>query len=287
MAIPTNYTFTSGTCFKNQIYQLIIDSLLNAGWTDVSSNPATDFVVLKSPGNTGDKNLILNIRPTNAAGANSVVTTDYCVMSYRLQDAYTPGASGAAGTFGRSALAWTALYLVPVSALTVTLGGDTQVNYKVYADTSKIILTLEYPNSTGYNPVVIYMGQPDSVFVAESGSKGVLAAISTTAVTATSVQICNASDGVASVSAPYALTTYALLPPGDPNNANKRMISSIYYGSASESFRGKLDGLKCMLNTKVNTGDLVVIEDETYYVLVCHSQGNNSFPSLALLVRIS
>lgn len=289
MAIPTDYIFTSGTCNKNQIYQLIIEQLVGAGWTDVSSNPATDFVVLKSPGNTGDKSLILNIRPTNAAAANSVVTTDYCVMSYRLEDTYTPGTAGVAGTFGRSALAWTALYLVPVTAITVTLGADTQVNYKVYADASKLILVLEYPNSTGYGPIVIYLGRPDSIYVSEAASRGVVAAISTTSPGgASALQICNTSDGVASVVTPYALTTYALLPPGDPNNSNKRMISPIYYGSATEGFRGQLDGLKCIFYANILTGDTITDENgNIYYVVVAAVQGTTSFPSRALLVRIS
>ena len=285
MAVPTDYIFTSGTCLKSEIYQLIIDKLVAAGWTNVSSLASSDFVVLSSTGNTGDKTLLLNLRDTNASAANSVVSTDYCVMSYRLEDTYTPGASGVAGTFGRSSLAWTNLYLVPVSALTTTLGADTTVTYHVYADASKIILALEFPSATGYGPVLVYMGEPDSIFTSDSASRGVLVAASCQATTAGSAMICNTSDTVAAVTAPYAIALSSLLPSGDPNVANKRMVSSIYYGSASESFRGKLDGLKCMYNVKVNTGDTVTIGTETYYALVCASSGNNSFPSLALLVR--
>lgn len=287
MAIPTDYIFQSGTCLKNQIYQLIIDKLIAAGWEDISSNPATDFVVLKSTGNTEDKDLILNIRPTNASNANSIATTDYCAMSYRLQDTYTPGESGVAGTFGRASLAWTNLYIAPVASLTTALGGDTSIDYHVYADASKLILTLEYPNPTGFGPVVIYMGLPDTLLASDSANRGALVAMSTQGVAATQLQICNTSDGVASVTAPYNLTTYTLLPPGDPNAANKRMVSSIYYGTAAEGYRGKLDGLKCIYYTAVNTGDTVTIGAEVYRVLVSHSQGNTSFPSRALLVRVS
>nr|WP_092074932.1 hypothetical protein [Dendrosporobacter quercicolus]NSL49557.1 hypothetical protein [Dendrosporobacter quercicolus DSM 1736]SDN22638.1 hypothetical protein SAMN04488502_11512 [Dendrosporobacter quercicolus] len=285
MAIPTGYIFQSGTCLKSEIYQLIIDRLVAAGWTDVSGNPATDFVVLKSTGNTEDKELILNIRPTNASNANSVVTTDYCAMSYRLQDTYTPGEAGVAGTFGRSSLAWTALYVAPVASLTTALGADTEVNYHVYADASKIILVLEYPAPTGLGPQVIYMGLPDSLLVSDSANRGMLVGASAYGIATSSVQICNTSDGVASVTAPYNLTTYSLLPPGDPNARNKRMISSVYYGSAAESYRGKLDGIKCMLYTSVNTGDTVTIGAETYRVLVTHSISYTSFPSRALLIR--
>lgn len=288
MAIPTDYIFQSGTCLKNQIYQLILDKLTAAGWTDISSSPTADFVVMQSPGNTEDKNLLLNIRPTNASAANSVVNTDYCVMSYRLQDTYTPGTSGTAGVFGRPSLAWTNLYLVPVSSLTGVLGQDSVITYKVYADASKIILTLEYPSVTGLGPTVIYMGEPDSVFVSDSANRGCLVACSNNGTTAASAMICNTSDTVASVTAPYAITLYALLPAGDPNVANKRMISSIYYGSATESFRGKLDGIRCAyFNNNYLTGDTVTIDAETYYVLVAATQGITSFPSKALLVRIA
>lgn len=287
MAIPTSYIFNSGTCFKNEVYQLILDSLTNAGWEDVSSNPATDFVVLKSTGNTEDKDLILNIRPTNASAANAVTTTDYCVMSVRLQDSYAPGSSGAAGTFGRPSLVWTNLYLVPVTALTGALGQDTVISYKVYADASKIILVLEYPNATGYSPVIIYLGLPDTLLAGDSANRGTVLAVSSQGTTASNLQVCNTSDGMASVTAPYSLKTYALLPEGDPNMGNKRMTSSIYYGSASEGFRGKLDGIKCMFYAAANTGDIVTVGVESYYVAVCQVQGSNSFPSRALLVRIT
>lgn len=290
MAIPTDYIFTSGTCLKSEVYQLIIDKLKSAGWTDISSLASADFVVLQSTGNTGDKNLLLNLRDTNAAAANSIVTTDYCVMSYRLQDTYTPGAAGVAGVFGRPSLAWTALYIAPVAAITTTLGKDTTVTYHIYADASKLILVLEYPSVTGFGPTIVYMGEPDTLLVSDSASRGVLVAASNNAVTAANLQICNTSDGAASVTAPYALKTYALLPEGDPNIAGKRIVSPIYYGIAAESFRGKMDGLKCMFynatTPTINTSDTVTMGAEIYYVAIAHSQGNTSFPSRALLVRV-
>ncbi len=287
MAIPTSYIFTAGTCAKSQIYQLILDSLTGAGWTNISSLASSDFVVMQSTGNSGDKNLILNLRETNAAAANSIVTTDMCAMSYRLQDTYTPGATGVAGTFGRSALAWTSLYIAPVAALTTTLGKDTIITYHVYADASKLVLCLEFPSPTSLGPVVIYMGEPDTLFATESASRGALVACSCQATTATGLQVCNTPDTVASVTAPYNLTVSALLPLGDPNTSNKRMISSMYYGSATESFRGKLDGIKCAYYNNFVTGDTVTIGAETYYVVVTATQGNTSFPTRALLLRIA
>jgi len=130
MAIPTDYIFQTGTVQKSGVYQFIIDKLKTAGWSDISSNPSTDYVVLKSTGNTGDKILLIQLRPGNASSnANSTVTTQYCQMSYRLIDSYTPGAAGVAGTFGRSSLVWTDLYTCPVPA-TTQVPMDAVLNYK-------------------------------------------------------------------------------------------------------------------------------------------------------------
>jgi hypothetical protein len=271
---------------KSEIYDLIINKLIAAGWTNVSSKASTDYAVLTSVGNTGDKSLIINLRDIPAAGtaANTVKTSAYCQMSYRLQSSYAPGAVDVAGVFGRPALAWTDLYIAPVAA-SGQVPADTVVNYKVYADLSKIILAIEYPNPTGYSPILIYIGQPDTLLSLDSENRGMLVGATNSATTASSVMVCNTSDGMGSVAAPYALKTYAFLPDGDPNNSNKRMVSSIYYGNALEGYRGKLDGVKCVLNTKLFTGDTITIGAETYYVLTCHTQGITSFPSQALLVR--
>lgn len=105
------YIFSKGTCKKKEIYSLIIDKLKEKSWTDISSKPETDYVVLHSKGVTGDRDLILNIRETDVSGNSPVTTTDGSSMSYRLQTAYTPGGSGESGTFAKPARAWRPLYI--------------------------------------------------------------------------------------------------------------------------------------------------------------------------------
>ncbi|TWH48565.1 hypothetical protein [Sporomusa sp. KB1] len=288
MPVPTDYIFTPGSCKKSEIFDLIVNKLKAEGWTNVSSHPSTDFVVLTSTGNTENKNLVLQLRKGNAAATagRDVDTTAYCQMSYRLQDTYTPGTAGAAGVFGRPSLAWTDLYITPVAA-NGTLATDTIVNYKMYADASKIILAIEYPSATGYNPVLIYMGAPDTSFMPQSANSSTILATSNTTATAASVMVTNSPDGIGNVAAPYALATSSLLPTKSPNNGGKYIVSDIYYGSATEGMRGKLDGILCALNTNLLTGDNITIGTQTYYVLCCATQGSTSFPSQAILVRIS
>lgn len=171
--------------------------------------------------------------------------------------------------------------------MTTTLGKDTICSYHVYADASKLILEIQYPSVTGLGPQVIYMGEPDTMFVSDSASRGMLVAVSSNGTTASSAMICNTSDTVASVTAPYAIKLYALLPEGDPNVASKSFPSSLYYGSATESFRGKLDGIKTAYYSGTNflTGDTVTIGAQTYYVAVTQTTNVTSFPSRAILLR--
>lgn len=284
MAIPTDYIFTRGQVVKSGVFDLIVNSLIAAGWTNVSSLATSDFVVLKSTGNTEDKSLILNIRDTNASNTNSIKTTNYNTMSYRLQTSYTPGAAGVAGTFGRPAMAWTAMDIVPTVAATGTLPMDTMLTYSIYADKSKFILALEYPYASGYGPLVIYMGLPDSLYCLEEGNSGTLAA-TTVNVTGNTVYICNTPAGLGNVTDKYSLTVYGTLSPKNPNNAGKYALSHLYYGSTTEGPRGKLDGIYVMPQGNVVTGDIITLGTKKYYVLVCHIQGANSFLSPVLAIR--
>lgn len=285
MAIPTDYIFTRGQVVKSGVFDLIVNSLIAAGWTNVSSLPSSDFVVLKSTGNTEDKNLVLNIRDTNTSNANSIKTTAYNTMSYRLQTSYTPGAAGVAGTFGRPALAWSALDIAPTAQNTATLPMDTMLTYSIYADNSKFILALEYPYATGYSPMLIYMGLPDSLYCLEDASGGTLFGTTVNGPTANAVAICNSPSGIGSVATPYNLTVYGTLSPKNPNNAGKYALSHLYYGSATEGPRGKLDGIYAMPAGNVVTGDIITLGTKKYYVLVCQVQGTNSFLSPVLAIR--
>lgn len=285
MTLPTDYIFKSGSCAKNALFDLIVNSLKDQGWTDISSNPTTDYIVLSSNGNSGDKNLILNLRDTNATGANSVKTTAYNQMSFRLQDTYTPNpTAGQSGTFGRTSLAWTELFLAPVAAAG-TLAGDTVVNYKIYTDASKIIMSIEYPPATGYSPVLFYLGLPDSTYLRQSGAKGMLYASTVNMGTASNLLICNSPDTIGVVTAPYVMPTLATTVLKNPNNDGVYTESPVYYQSITEGLRGKLDGVFCMTNSNILTGDTLTINSNTYYALVCHVQGNSSFPTQALLIR--
>jgi hypothetical protein len=284
MANP--YIFTTGTCTKKDIYGIIKSTMIAAGWTNISSNAATDFDVLSSMGKDGTKNLVIQMRATNTTGANDTTTTDYCLASYRLINSYTPGAPLTAGIVGRTAETWNALSIAPGIA-TDTISKDTPVTYRYYADASKLIMQLEYPVALGKGPVVLFIGLPDTTYCSEPNSRGLLVASSANANTANSVHITDQPGELAATTASSVRGNICNVTYKNPNSAGKYLLAEIFYGNATEGVRGKLDGLYAIPNQNVLNGDNIVIGTETYYVAICNSTGNNGLPSLALTFRIS
>lgn len=284
MANP--YIFTSGTCAKKEVYTVIKNAMIAAGWVNISSNATTDFDVMMSQGKSGDKNLIIQMRSTNATNINDTLSTDYCVGSYRLINTYTPGAPLTAGVVGRTAEAWNLLPMAPGLA-TETIAKDTIVTYRYFADANKVIFEIEYPVALAKNPVIIYIGIPDTTYCSEPASRGLLVGTTANANTANSVHVTDVPGELASVTASAARGCICNVTYKNPNSAGKYLLAEIFYGNATEGVRGKLDGIYALPNQNVLNGDTIVIGSETYYVAICNSTGNNGFPSLALTFRIA
>lgn len=274
--------FTKGTCLKNQVYQTMIDAFIAAGWKNISSNNATDFDVLQSVGESGDKNLIIQIRPTNASNANSIVTTDLNVASYRLIESYTPGTAGAAGVVGRTAEAWATLYVVPI---TTAVAGATPITYHINVNKNRMIIVIDTPPSVNLGPVTHYIGHPDTVFVSTPGSRGLLVASSAYA-KATGVHVTNTPGEVAPETVSSGRAIYCQLSPRNPNAAGLFAFSEMKYGNATEGYLGKLDGLYPMPAGGASNGDTVSVGDKKFRVVVNQTVSTNSFPTSVFVIQI-
>jgi hypothetical protein len=287
MAIPTDYVFTPGACQKKDFYGVITAALLAAGWTNVSSLASSDYEVYTSTGNTGDKNLVLNLRKGSASyPAYDVTTAAYCQFSYRFPTSYTPGSAGVAGTFIRPDV-WRDIYIAPIGA-NGTLPMDTTYNYKIYADKNKVIFTIEFPSGTNMAPMLHYVGLPDSLYCTETGSRGMIQAATNNGQLGNNVVlISDTPSGMGSNAACYSIPIICTLAPKNPNNGGKYVVSDIYYGSATEGTRGKLDGVVALPTGSVLTGDIITIGTYQYYVISSAAYNYNNFPSLALAIRIA
>jgi hypothetical protein len=285
MSVPTDYIFTPGTCFKKDFYDVLCNALIGAGWKNITSNYATDGDVFTSTGNTSDKALLINLQ--KFYGTYSPI--DISVHNWigvRLPTSYTPGSVATAGTF--ISPPWVGLSVVPQYEYerNNTAGPlDTMFDYKIYVDKSKLLFSVEYPSSIDKQPLFAYIGLPDSTYTSESDNRG--SVLGFTSGTNGYFLVANTPDGVGSVTSYDSLYTISNIPSKNPNNSGNYGISEIYYGSSSEGIRGKLDGVLALPNINIKTGNLIKIGSSTYYVLVCHSCKCNSFPSLALAIRIS
>jgi hypothetical protein len=293
MPTPTDYIFTPGTCLKKDFYGVLTNALIGAGWTNVTSNYATDGDVFTSTGNNGDKALIINLRKVSHGGDNDVTTTVGVIMSIRFPTSYTPGEPGVSGTFVRTGL-WRQFSLAPINATSVALGGtgalDMEYNYKLYVDKNKFIVSVEYPLATNLGPVLSYVGLPDSNYTDDSANRGIVYAATIYAVNgSTLIPISDSPNGVGSSADIYALILYTSLPAKVLNNEGSYAVSEVYYGSAVEGVRGKLDGVLLVNTTILRTGYKLQIGSHVYYVLQCNTTGYgaNTFPSNTLAIRIS
>lgn len=280
----TDSIFIKGTCLKSELYGKILDAFLAAGWRNVSSNKTTDFDVLQSVGESGDKKLTIQLRPTSASNASSIVTTDLNVMSYRLPEEYTPGVGVASGTFARTtAEAWFPLYIVPATA---AVSKETEMTYYMTVNKNRMIISIETPNAISTGPVTHFIGLPNQSLVSEPGSRGVLVASSAYARTSANVHVSNAAGELASEPVSSLRPVYCQLSPKNPNSAGLYAYSEMKYGNASEGYRGILDSIFALPATGVSTGSIIEDGSKEYRVVVNGVASSNSFPSSALAYRI-
>lgn len=274
--------FSTGTCKKKDVLNTMVNLMKAAGWNNVSSNPATDFIVMNSKGEAGDKDLFIQFRSSNISNANSIESTDYNVASFRLIGSYVPGAPGVSGIFERTTEAWRNLYVVPS---TTTVNSEVMLNYHYSVDKNRIIFIIETPESINFAPVTHYFGLPLS-FVSEPNSRGVIAASSAYAVTASNVQITNAAGELPSDAASSSRVVYAAMPPKSPNSAGKHTPVEMYYGNTTEGIRGKLEGIYVIPSGGVNNGDTLSVGTKLFRAVVNGVASSNSFPSTTLFIQI-
>ncbi len=284
-----DYILTPGQCAKADLYKTLKNAMIAAGWTNISSLFSTDFDVMKSPGNDGTKNLLLQMRPTNTGNANSTETTDYSCWSCRLLDSYAPGATNQAGTIARAATSWYNMDWLSENYSQYQVSAGTILNYRLLVDKNKIIMVVYPPASlTGLNPVVFFIGLPDSAYCDEPDSRGFIIAKNWGNGSATNVLVSNTPGGMSTVTAPYWLPSMSQLSPKNPNAAGVYCISEIFYGNTSEGPRGKIDGIFALPNTNILNGDILKIGDKQYQVLLNTVSGVvTSFPTTAIAIQIA
>jgi hypothetical protein len=114
MVIPVPPVLTESFMTKGQIYDFLIQKLINAGWQDVASNPASEGNIMFSPGEAGDTEIFIQFLPYRmdyTPESADVRYTDKIHISARLGAGYVPGAPGVSGTWDFVSYAFSYVYI--------------------------------------------------------------------------------------------------------------------------------------------------------------------------------
>lgn len=290
-----SYIFTGGSCLKKDFYDLVINSMISAGWTNVTSKYATDGDVLHSTGVNGDKDIYLRFAPYSCLqwGAPSAVNdTNYSLrtttnwgMSVQLQPSYAPGASGVAGVFGYPTREWKEFMMaMPINSIyynsPTAVPADTVVNYYIYIDKSKIILFSKLPDNLSNTYHMNYVGLPDTLYSANDAGRGSVIAntcLGPGSMGNNKIAMCEfpeAGKGKTSGSTHYSVDCYSIQPNTlSPNVKGNYFFSEFYLHHAEVGMISKLDGIYGTISGNLNTGDTVTINGVQYLVMNCVKTG--------------
>lgn len=280
-----DYILQEAKCTKAELFTKFIDLLKGAGWTDVSSNATSDFIVLNSKGESNDKNLFIQIRNTNVSNAYPTDTSLYGIWSYRLINGYTPNANvGTAGVFERTAETWRPLYIAQATAGTLPL--DLELTYRYHVNKNRIIFLVETPEAMNLAPCLFYIGLPMNTFTSEPKSRGVVVMSNYYSGFSNSVHVSDAVAEMPSLTASATRTNYIALPPKSPNSASIHTPVELFYGDTSEGYRGKLDGIYFLPNSSINNGELLNLGSKRFRASVLASGSSSSYPTQTVIYQI-
>ncbi len=282
------YIFQTKTCLKSEIYANLKAIMIAAGWQNITSLAGSDGDVMYSTGEDTTLALYINMRSTNTTGANDTELTDYNIMSYRFPESYVPGDVGVSGTFGRAVAqeAWKNLYIAPT---TTAISKSVTVTIKYHCNKNRLIFAIIYPDASGILPILSYIGIPDEIYVATSGSRDIIFASTAGAATAGTLNISNAVLSMPSDAATTTRSTYVQLSPKQVNSDGKVIMSELFYGNPSEGLRGKLTGIFGLSQTTpvINSGNIVTIGSDQFLVLLCGTVNYNSFQTLYMAIQVA
>ncbi|WP_342498302.1 hypothetical protein [Bacillus sp. FSL M8-0350] len=271
--------FKKETIKKKNLYNRIISLLIGAGWTNVTSNPSTDFDVMYSTGESGKESIYFNIRPfgsavTSPSASTNFSSTDYAYFSFRLCKEYTPSTTPMSpGTFKRNE-AWNIVFIT--TAATLNPETDLTLYYSVNRD--RIIFAVAPPIILRSNASICYFGKP-TIYGKTAKNVNCLYATSANPLTTGKALIDDQADYPQAAS--YLTSTF--MSDNLTNIFGTMFISPIAFGDSLEGVRGYLDGLYAIKDTGLLDGDVYIdsITKKKYRVFNTYYTTNRttSFPS--------
>jgi hypothetical protein len=236
-------------------------------------------------------------------------------MQFRGLKGYTPGTTGTAGTFTKAKTIFGFYLFNPAASGTnydvsvLQCPKDTQVDYYIYCDKSRLIMFTKLPNYYSYAWQMTYIGIPDTLYAPFSDGNGVIYFQQPTvnqADYASGVpmiehpdvaQTTPVADNVFYFAQPYVMDCFFF-----PTRNNKFFASEVYLYNAAYGFFCKMDGFLVTeyYGTGVSSGTKFTIGSDTYTFLQTYATGSCYYntssysqyhafglPGVGLLIKVS
>lgn len=282
---------------KGNVLPTVIEMLNEGGWANVSSNAATDNYVMYSKGTSGKDALYMHIRPfynTDAAATNCVTGTGMG-GTFRALKSYTPGTTGTAGTFDRTADIYYILNLFGAAGIAAN---TPECEVSGYVDKDRCLFVVRNNQSAAdHSPIVFGFGIPESKYrqpIAGNRdiiffSSHIMTNIATpAAITANSLVALDYPTGYSDSNAPLLMNVSINNVFKNPTVNNNYVLSPFVFGSASTGPLGELWGVLGIYNVTpaILDKDIIVCDGKKYEVLVSTNTNATALPTKTMAIRI-
>lgn len=270
----SDFIFTTEQVTKKNFYTRLKQIMIAASWQNISSKPSTDYDVMYSTGEAGDKKMIINLKEFDSTATYSAISNStQRGIDIRWATGYTPGLGGAAGVFTRAS-GW---YLHHIAYQPFSLDSEFTIHY--HCNKNRMIIFNEYPshNSSNYNfGSFIFIGMSDRRIAKEYETTPLLVASS--ALYSTNMRITDQPDN--NRSDPYSQIRYFNEAPRATSVNGTVFMSEIAYGHTDEGIRGFLDGIYAVRSdVPAVSGDILVDSNLREYRLLQMDLLNSSYTS--------
>jgi len=278
---------------KKELYGWLLNTMISAGWENISSRPSVDNDILYSKGESGEEDLYIRLKEYYSTSTTSTLstTTDIYLSSYPLRS-YKPGGVGVSGIadpplatgrfqWGRIARAATHL--------------ETPLTVYYHCNKDRIVFIVEWTGYTEFDSNFFLFGKPSNLIVKKSDTS-VSVTVSGYGYTSSSVYISDVADDDSDNSA-YVASLTQLDIPRSINSSNRISMSEVGITQTFDGFHSIVDGIyginkdSRMENTRVLNGDELLDDKGNVYRMTSVVPYQNSnyfntpFPLIAFRIQ--
>lgn len=286
----SEFIFTPATMKKRDFYTWLKNTMIQAGWENISSRPATDNDVMYSKGESGEENLYIRMKEYYSTSSNATLSNavDVYLSVYPIRS-YIPGNSGSAGV-GNPPFTTSSFHWGRIARSNTHL--DTEMTVYYHCNKDRIVFVVEWSSYTELDANFFLLGKPTKVF-AKKPMTSLSAALCgygySTLNSVSDVADINPSNSAFSVTLTYLNTPLSI------NLSGNFIASEIGVVQKDDGLHSTLDGIYAVGGDnkiqypKAMTGHELIDEDGRVYRLssMTSAHGNyNSVPFPFIAFRI-